>query len=86
MLVEQQVQSNSFSAMLVSWREKLVVFLESLATVLKSNHEVVSRFVGLDSGRYLSYVTELAKDGYQRTRLLSCLCFVAITVLLRLIC
>ncbi|XP_056844403.1 uncharacterized protein LOC108857068 [Raphanus sativus] len=69
--------------------EKLVVLLdgslsqreaclESLATVLKSNPEAVSRFVGLEAGRYLSYVTELTKDRYPRTRLLSCLCLVVI--------
>ncbi|KAF3515698.1 hypothetical protein DY000_02059225 [Brassica cretica] len=52
--------------------------LESLATVLKNNPEAVSRFVGLEAGRYLSSVTELTKDRYPRTRLLSCLCLVVI--------
>ncbi|XP_019091304.1 PREDICTED: armadillo repeat-containing protein 8 isoform X2 [Camelina sativa] len=52
--------------------------LESLATVLKNNPEAVSDFVGLESGRYLNSVTELTKDRYPRTRLLSCLCLVVI--------
>ncbi|KAF3526040.1 hypothetical protein F2Q69_00046729 [Brassica cretica] len=52
--------------------------LESLATVLKNNPEAVSRFVGLEAGRYLSSLTELTKDRYPRTRLLSCLCLVVI--------
>lgn len=52
--------------------------LESLATVLKNNPEAVSDFVGLESGKYFNSVTELTKDRYPRTRLLSCLCLVVI--------
>ncbi|VYS48758.1 unnamed protein product [Arabidopsis thaliana] len=52
--------------------------LESLATVFKNNPEAVSDFVGLESGKYFNSVTELTKDRYPRTRLLSCLCLVVI--------
>ncbi|CAN8303067.1 unnamed protein product [Cochlearia groenlandica] len=52
--------------------------LESLVAVLRNNPEAVSRFVGLEAGRYLGSVTELTKDRYPRTRLLSCLCLVVV--------
>ncbi|CAK9164684.1 unnamed protein product [Ilex paraguariensis] len=52
--------------------------LESLATIFKDNPEVVSKFVGCESGRPLSVVTELAKDRYPRTRLLACMCLIVI--------
>ncbi|KAH7860635.1 hypothetical protein Vadar_015911 [Vaccinium darrowii] len=52
--------------------------LESLATVVKGNSEVVSRFLGPESGRALRAVIELTKDRYPRTRLLACMCLIAI--------
>ncbi|KAE9463256.1 hypothetical protein C3L33_04833, partial [Rhododendron williamsianum] len=52
--------------------------LESLATVFKGNPEVVSMFLGPESGRALSAVTELTKDRYPRTRLLACMCLITI--------
>lgn len=52
--------------------------LESLATVVKGNSEVVLRFLGPESGRALGAVIELTKDRYPRTRLLACMCLIAI--------
>ncbi|KAJ1410860.1 Armadillo-type fold [Sesbania bispinosa] len=52
--------------------------LESLATILKSNPEAVSKFVDLQNGRALSSVIELTKDRYARTRLLACLCLICV--------
>ncbi|CBI16370.3 hypothetical protein VitviT2T_007897 [Vitis vinifera] len=52
--------------------------LESIATVIKSNPEVVSKFVGPENGRALSAVTELTKDRYPRTRLLACMCLIVV--------
>ncbi|XP_059665279.1 uncharacterized protein LOC132311397 isoform X2 [Cornus florida] len=52
--------------------------LESLATILKDNPEIVSKFVGPEIGRGLSAVTELIKDRNPRTRLLACMCLIII--------
>ena len=52
--------------------------LESLATIIKNNVEVVSEFVESDRGRALSSVIELTKDRYPRTRLLASLCLIVI--------
>lgn len=52
--------------------------LESLASIMKDNAEVISKFVGTDSGRALSSLTELTKDRYPRTRLLACMCLIVI--------
>ncbi|XP_027332043.1 armadillo repeat-containing protein 8-like [Abrus precatorius] len=52
--------------------------LESLAAILKSNPEAVSKFVDLQNGRALSSVIELTKDRYSRTRLLACLCLICV--------
>ncbi|CAL5433935.1 unnamed protein product [Camellia sinensis] len=52
--------------------------LESLATIIKGNPEVISKHLGPESGRGLSAVTELTKDRYPRTRLLACMCLIAI--------
>ncbi|XP_054818462.1 uncharacterized protein LOC129318002 isoform X3 [Prosopis cineraria] len=45
--------------------------LESLAAVLKSNPEAVSKFMDLHSGRALSSIIELTKDRYSRTSLIA---------------
>ncbi|XP_020227625.1 armadillo repeat-containing protein 8 [Cajanus cajan] len=52
--------------------------LESVATILKNNPEVVSKFVDLQNGRSLSSVIELTKDRYPRTRLLACSCLICV--------
>ncbi|WOH15194.1 hypothetical protein DCAR_0934731 [Daucus carota subsp. sativus] len=52
--------------------------LESLASLIKDNPEVISKFVGPESGRALSAVTELTKDRYPRTRLLACMCLIVV--------
>lgn len=52
--------------------------LESLATIMKNNPEVISLFVGPESGKALSTVIELTKDRYPRTRLLACTCLIAL--------
>lgn len=52
--------------------------LESLAILIKNNHEVISKFVGPESGSALSSVIELTKDKNARTRLLACMCLIVI--------
>ncbi|KAF5193379.1 Armadillo repeat-containing protein [Thalictrum thalictroides] len=52
--------------------------LDSLAAMTESNSEVISKFVGLDSGRALNSLTELLKDRYPRTRLLASVCLIVI--------
>lgn len=52
--------------------------LESLAILIKNNHEVISKFVGPESGSALSSVIELMKDKNARTRLLACMCLIVI--------
>ncbi|XP_010278984.1 PREDICTED: vacuolar protein 8-like isoform X2 [Nelumbo nucifera] len=52
--------------------------LDSLATILKNNSDVISKFVGLENGRALSAITELTKDRCPRTRLLACMCLIVI--------
>ncbi|XP_052187285.1 uncharacterized protein LOC127798042 [Diospyros lotus] len=52
--------------------------LESLASIIKGNPEVVLKFLGPESGRALSTVTELIKDKYPRTRLLASMCLIVI--------
>ncbi|KAL5766564.1 hypothetical protein ACOSP7_017181 [Xanthoceras sorbifolium] len=52
--------------------------LESLATIFKNNLEVVSKFVGSESGRALSSIIELVKDRFARTRLLASWCLIVI--------
>ncbi|RWR77756.1 armadillo repeat-containing protein 8-like protein isoform X1 [Cinnamomum micranthum f. kanehirae] len=54
--------------------------LDSLATILKNNSEAVSKFVSLNNGRALRAVIELTKDRYPRTRLLACVCLIAIGI------
>ncbi|KAH9741312.1 armadillo repeat-containing protein 8 [Citrus sinensis] len=52
--------------------------LESIATIFKNNPEVVSQFVGPDTGRTLSCIIEIVKDRFARTRLLASLCLIVI--------
>ncbi|KAF8395853.1 hypothetical protein HHK36_019807 [Tetracentron sinense] len=52
--------------------------LDSLAVVVKNNPEVISKFVGSESRRALSAITELTKDRCPRTRLLACMCLIVI--------
>ncbi|KAF8403818.1 hypothetical protein HHK36_011924 [Tetracentron sinense] len=52
--------------------------LDSLAVIVKNNPEVISKFVGPQSGRTLSAITELTKDRCPRTRLLACTCLIVI--------
>lgn len=52
--------------------------LESIATIFKNNPEVVSKFVGPDTGRTLSCIIDLVKDRFARTRLLASLCLIVI--------
>lgn len=52
--------------------------LESLASLIKDNPVVISKFVGPESGRALIAVTELTKDRYPRTRLLACMCLIVV--------
>lgn len=52
--------------------------LESLAAIFKNNSDVITRFMELNSGRFLSSIVELAKDRYARTRLLACMCLIVI--------
>lgn len=50
--------------------------LESLATILKGNPEVISKFIEPENGGALGTVTELTKDKNARTRLLACICLI----------
>lgn len=52
--------------------------LESLATIVKGNPEVISEFVGLENGRTMGTITEFTKDKNLRTRLLACMCLIII--------
>nr|DAD42353.1 TPA_asm: hypothetical protein HUJ06_000583 [Nelumbo nucifera] len=52
--------------------------LDSLATVLKNNLDVISKFVALDNGRALSIITDFTKERSPRTRLLACVCLIII--------
>nr|XP_004250942.1 armadillo repeat-containing protein 8 [Solanum lycopersicum] len=52
--------------------------LESLATILKGNPEVISKFIEPENGGALGTVTELTKDKNARTRLLACICLIVI--------
>ncbi|XP_057995300.1 uncharacterized protein LOC110666697 isoform X3 [Hevea brasiliensis] len=52
--------------------------LESLAALFRNNPEVVSKFVGQESGSALSSIIGLTKDRYPRTRLLACMCLIVI--------
>ncbi|KAH0713738.1 hypothetical protein KY290_009315 [Solanum tuberosum] len=52
--------------------------LESLATILKGNPEVISTFTEPENGGALGTVTELTKDKNARTRLLACICLIVI--------
>ncbi|XP_071706361.1 uncharacterized protein [Rutidosis leptorrhynchoides] len=52
--------------------------LESLATVIKENPHVISKFVGPENGRTWGTLIELTKDRYPRTRLLACICLISI--------
>ncbi|KAK4358881.1 hypothetical protein RND71_021110 [Anisodus tanguticus] len=47
--------------------------LESLATILEGNPDVISKFMEPENGGALGTVTELTKDKNARTRLLACL-------------
>ncbi|TMW92868.1 hypothetical protein EJD97_012466 [Solanum chilense] len=52
--------------------------LESLATILKGNPEVISKFIDPENGGALGTITELTKDKNARTRLLACICLIVI--------
>ncbi|XP_015058647.1 armadillo repeat-containing protein 8 [Solanum pennellii] len=52
--------------------------LESVATILKGNPEVISKFIDPENGGALGTVTELTKDKNSRTRLLACICLIVI--------
>ncbi|XP_060216022.1 uncharacterized protein LOC132643578 isoform X3 [Lycium barbarum] len=52
--------------------------LESLATILKGNADVISKFMEPENGGALGTVTELTKDKNARTRLLACICLIVI--------
>ncbi|KAJ9164349.1 hypothetical protein P3X46_023938 [Hevea brasiliensis] len=52
--------------------------LESLAALFRNNPEVISKFVGPESGRALGSIMGLTKDRNPRTRLLSCMCLIVI--------
>nr|XP_043634317.1 armadillo repeat-containing protein 8 [Erigeron canadensis] len=52
--------------------------LESFATIIKGNPQVISKFVGPENGRTWGTLIELTKDRYPRTRLLACMCLILI--------
>lgn len=52
--------------------------LESLATILENNPEVVLKFIELEGGRALDSLYDLVKDRFPRTRLLASLCLIVI--------
>ncbi|XP_076935395.1 uncharacterized protein LOC143602027 isoform X2 [Bidens hawaiensis] len=52
--------------------------LESFATIIKENPQVISEFVGPENGRMWGTLIELTKDRYPRTRLLACMCLILI--------
>uniref|UniRef100_A0A1D1YR12 Armadillo repeat-containing protein 8 n=1 Tax=Anthurium amnicola TaxID=1678845 RepID=A0A1D1YR12_9ARAE len=52
--------------------------LDSIAVIIRNNSETVSKFVGIDNGKALSFIVELMKDRYPRTRLLACMCLIVI--------
>lgn len=52
--------------------------LESIATAIRNNSDVVSEFASFENGRALSSIVALTKDRYIRTRLLAAVCLIAI--------
>ncbi|KAF3666337.1 putative armadillo repeat-containing protein 8-like isoform X2 [Capsicum annuum] len=52
--------------------------LESLATILKGNPDVILKFMEPENGGALGTVNELTKDKNARTRLLACMCLIVI--------
>lgn len=52
--------------------------LESFATIIKQNPEVITNFVGPENGTTFGSLLELTKDRYPRTRLLACMCLTLI--------
>ncbi|KAK1313611.1 hypothetical protein QJS10_CPA06g01807 [Acorus calamus] len=52
--------------------------LDSLAAIMKSNSDVVSKLVTFNNGRALNSIIELVKDRCPRTRLLACICLIII--------
>ncbi|KAK1288440.1 hypothetical protein QJS10_CPB19g01072 [Acorus calamus] len=52
--------------------------LDSLAAIMKSNSDVVSKLVTFNNGRALNSIIELVKDRCPRTRLLACICLIFI--------
>ncbi|KDP22094.1 hypothetical protein JCGZ_25925 [Jatropha curcas] len=52
--------------------------LESLAAVFRNNPEIISIFLGPESGRALSSIVGLTKDRFSKTRLLACMCLIVI--------
>ncbi|CAI9272997.1 unnamed protein product [Lactuca saligna] len=52
--------------------------LESFATIIKQNPEVITKFVGPENSTTFGSLLELTKDRYPRTRLLACICLTLI--------
>lgn len=52
--------------------------LDSIAAVVRNNSEVATQFACINNGKALSSITELVQDKFPRTRLLACVCLIAI--------
>ncbi|XP_026664778.1 armadillo repeat-containing protein 8 isoform X1 [Phoenix dactylifera] len=52
--------------------------LESIEAIVRNNSEVAQKFACIDNGKALSSLIELIQDRYPRTRLLACICLIAI--------
>ncbi|KAK4780654.1 hypothetical protein SAY87_016760 [Trapa incisa] len=52
--------------------------LESLASIMKSNHEVASQFVKYERGQALNLLVNLTNERSTRTRLLACACLITL--------
>ncbi|KAJ6834437.1 putative armadillo repeat-containing protein 8 [Iris pallida] len=52
--------------------------LDAIATIVRNNSVVATKFAGIDNGRALGAVSELIQDRFPRTRLLACVCLIAI--------
>ncbi|KAK9061521.1 hypothetical protein SSX86_018703 [Deinandra increscens subsp. villosa] len=53
-------------------------YMESFATIIKGNPQVILKSVGPENGRMWGNLLELTKDRYSRTRLLACMCLILI--------
>jgi hypothetical protein len=52
--------------------------LDSMTAIIRNNKEVASKFASMDHGKYFHLIVGLIHDRSPRTRLLACLCLIAL--------